>query len=300
MVDAAAAKKELAMPVNCQKPSSPPSSVHSPTETNHDNTAPVLAPNLNSQAYQQQLHDAMMALECSGMSANLMAAAAAAMAAAAAGVAVDQIASPVSDTQESASSSSTVTDTDARSPSTATSTEPSQSTSTPITEKPSIPGPLSASSEADLKHTKVKKELDQAKRDSIRTANRERKKKWRLHNEERNKDNDLRCRVNKRATKLFGPENTETKRNWAEEEFNKRREKRQEKERRKDVVNNVLSVPQSSSTKQPLTKPDPATPQESPTADDFNLPPVFDASKILEIPQELQRHLLEQLNIASG
>ncbi|KAI7830383.1 hypothetical protein BC939DRAFT_489769 [Gamsiella multidivaricata] len=37
----------------------------------------------------------------------------------------------------------------------------------------------------------------------VRNENRERKKRWREQNEERNKDNDLRCRVHKRANKLF-------------------------------------------------------------------------------------------------
>ncbi|KAI9239317.1 MAG: hypothetical protein BYD32DRAFT_232735 [Podila humilis] len=40
----------------------------------------------------------------------------------------------------------------------------------------------------------------------IRTENRERKKRWREANEDRNKDNDLRCRVSKRANKLHGKE----------------------------------------------------------------------------------------------
>ncbi|ORY75734.1 hypothetical protein BCR37DRAFT_351899, partial [Protomyces lactucae-debilis] len=64
----------------------------------------------------------------------------------------------------------------------------------------------------------------------IRTENRERKKRWREANEDRNKDNDLRCRVHKRAHKLYGKENSRMKEMWIEEEFNKRKHKRQEKE----------------------------------------------------------------------
>lgn len=65
-----------------------------------------------------------------------------------------------------------------------------------------------------------------------RLENRERKKRWREANEDRNKDNDLRCRVNKRANKLFGKGSTDSKENWIEEEFSKRKAKRHEKEGR--------------------------------------------------------------------
>ncbi|BFZ53372.1 hypothetical protein PYCC9005_000395 [Savitreella phatthalungensis] len=65
-----------------------------------------------------------------------------------------------------------------------------------------------------------------------RMDNRERKKRWREANEDRNKDNDLRSRVNKRAHKLFGVGNTRMKELWIEEEFSKRKAKRQSKEGR--------------------------------------------------------------------
>jgi hypothetical protein len=67
----------------------------------------------------------------------------------------------------------------------------------------------------------------------IRLENRQRKKKWREANEDRNKDNDLRCRVTKRANKLFGPEASERKAVWIEGEFKRRQSKRQEKERKR-------------------------------------------------------------------
>ncbi|KAI9257663.1 hypothetical protein BY458DRAFT_518571 [Sporodiniella umbellata] len=71
----------------------------------------------------------------------------------------------------------------------------------------------------------------------VRQDNRERKKRWRERNQERNKDNDLRCRVNKRAQKLFGREESEHKKKWTEEEFARRREKRMGKEQRKGLPN---------------------------------------------------------------
>lgn len=87
--------------------------------------------------------------------------------------------------------------------------------------------------------------------EKVRQDNRERKKRWRLHNQERNKDNDLRCRVNKRAVKLFGKEDSPHKQKWIEDEFEKRRSKRREKEERRkshtptvsDLLPNVLAEP---------------------------------------------------------
>ncbi|KAF1796419.1 hypothetical protein V8B55DRAFT_1470431 [Mucor lusitanicus] len=83
----------------------------------------------------------------------------------------------------------------------------------------------------------LKRELMNQK---VRADNRERKKRWRQQNEERNKDNDLRCRVNKRAHKLFGKEDSEHKRKWIDEEFLKRQQKRKDKERRKGLVDDSL------------------------------------------------------------
>ncbi|KAF9899977.1 hypothetical protein BX616_002754 [Lobosporangium transversale] len=77
----------------------------------------------------------------------------------------------------------------------------------------------------------LKRELNSEK---VRTENRERKKRWREQNEERNKDNDLRCRVNKRANSKFGKHESEAKTRWIEEEFSKRQMKRKEKERRRN------------------------------------------------------------------
>ncbi|KAF9564996.1 hypothetical protein EC968_004295 [Mortierella alpina] len=77
-------------------------------------------------------------------------------------------------------------------------------------------------------------EQKQAQTQKIRTENRERKKRWREANEDRNKDNDLRCRVNKRASKLFGKAESDHKTRWIEEEFKKRQTKRREKELKKN------------------------------------------------------------------
>ncbi|EEB08914.1 transcriptional regulatory protein Spp41 [Schizosaccharomyces japonicus yFS275] len=74
--------------------------------------------------------------------------------------------------------------------------------------------------------------------EKTRTENRERKKRWREQNEERNKDNDLRCRVNKRAHKLFGTDPSPEKSAWIEAEFYKRQAKRREKERQCANQNN--------------------------------------------------------------
>jgi hypothetical protein len=55
------------------------------------------------------------------------------------------------------------------------------------------------------------------------------------------KDNDLRCRVNKRAHKLFGKEDSDHKKRWVQDEFEKRQQKRKEKERKRGLVDDSLS-----------------------------------------------------------
>ncbi|KAI8997621.1 hypothetical protein BDB01DRAFT_771761 [Pilobolus umbonatus] len=140
-------------------------------------------------------------------------------------------------------------------------------------------------------------EMDYKKKENIRASNRERKKKWRIQNEERNKDNDLRCRVNKRANKIFGNEDSLHKQEWIKEEFEKRRQKRLEKERRKHIVNNVLSVPSTANTPTHSSIPNVVSPTQLPP---FYTPlPQIDtaaAAKLLNFPGDLQRQLLEHLN----
>ncbi|KAI9345111.1 hypothetical protein BD770DRAFT_430565 [Pilaira anomala] len=170
-------------------------------------------------------------------------------------------------------------------------------------------------------------QVDYVKKENIRASNRERKKKWRIHNEERNKDNDLRCRVNKRANKLYGTGDSPAKAQWIQEEFEKRRQKRMDKERRKHIVNNVLSVPgndtsvvmnngsnvSSSSVMGANTNAVTTSTHSTPTTTttttnntmggeqiNYYTPlPQIDtdtADKLLNFPTDLQRQLLEQLN----
>lgn len=124
------------------------------------------------------------------------------------------------------------------------------------------------------------------------------------------KDNDLRCRVNKRATKLYGTADTPEKKAWAQEEFEKRRQKRMEKERRKNAIDNVLSVPGSPHLEKPQEMSSLSEQSVLNGVSDqlgyYNMqqqqqqaPPLVDpaaAAKMLDFPPELQRQLLEQLN----
>lgn len=57
------------------------------------------------------------------------------------------------------------------------------------------------------------------------------------------KDNDLRCRVTKRAAKLFGLVDTNEKKAWMEAEFSKRKEKREAKERARHYDDRISTSP---------------------------------------------------------
>lgn len=63
-------------------------------------------------------------------------------------------------------------------------------------------------------------------KEKTRLENRERKKRWREKNNARNKDNDLRFRVSKRAALMFGEGDSEEKTKWMKEEFDRRKTKR--------------------------------------------------------------------------
>lgn len=106
--------------------------------------------------------------------------------------------------------------------------------------------------------------------------------------------------MNKRANKLYGLADSEEKQRWIKEEFEKRRLKRMEKERRKHIVNNVLSVPSPTSTGSPATTTNDMLPGAAPQLSAYYSPlPQIDnatASKLLDFPADLQRQLLEQLN----
>ncbi|KAK6460124.1 hypothetical protein DFJ63DRAFT_332297 [Scheffersomyces coipomensis] len=71
-------------------------------------------------------------------------------------------------------------------------------------------------------------------KEKIRLENRERKKRWREENSDRNKDNDLRSRVLKRAAVMFGEQESPEKKAWADQEFNRRRDRRIAKEEKKE------------------------------------------------------------------
>ena len=66
-------------------------------------------------------------------------------------------------------------------------------------------------------------------RERVRIENRERKKRWRGQNMDRNRDNDLRGRVIRRATQIYGAANTPQKMKWIEAEFQSRKLKRLER-----------------------------------------------------------------------
>ncbi|MCJ1258984.1 hypothetical protein MMC24_006818 [Lignoscripta atroalba] len=94
-----------------------------------------------------------------------------------------------------------------------------------------------------------------AGREKLREDNRERKQRWRRSNMEKSmhvpghqtitakydkisdmflitdKDNDLRCRINKRAKAIYGTEPSNAKIAWTEAEYNKRRSKRETNQR---------------------------------------------------------------------
>lgn len=63
-------------------------------------------------------------------------------------------------------------------------------------------------------------------RDRIRHENRNRKRKWRDTNYSRNKDNDLRARIYKKAVMIFGEHDSPQKSDYIEREYLKRRERR--------------------------------------------------------------------------
>lgn len=68
-----------------------------------------------------------------------------------------------------------------------------------------------------------------SEKERARLDSRIRKKRWRFKNVDKNRDNDLRVRVVRRATQLFGAESTPEKEKWIENEFNVRRNKRLDK-----------------------------------------------------------------------
>lgn len=64
-------------------------------------------------------------------------------------------------------------------------------------------------------------------RDRMRADARERKRRWRDSNVERNRMNDLRARIHRRAVELFGEGDSPQKAQWVNEEFIRRRDRRE-------------------------------------------------------------------------
>ncbi|ODQ82228.1 hypothetical protein BABINDRAFT_5227 [Babjeviella inositovora NRRL Y-12698] len=107
------------------------------------------------------------------------------------------------------------------------------------------------------KHSSPKVVLDApALKEKIRIGNRERKKRWREGNQDRNKDNDLRVRVQKRAMVMFGKEDSDKKKAWVEAEFSKRREKRMSRLKRDDKLE-VAARPAAREPKKRSDRPKP-------------------------------------------
>ncbi|KAF6012840.1 hypothetical protein HII12_002364 [Brettanomyces bruxellensis] len=77
----------------------------------------------------------------------------------------------------------------------------------------------------ELLESEKKQDLDEMEKRKL--ENRERKKRWRVINIERNRDNDLRIRVTKKANSMYpAPEQEVEKQNWINAEFSRRKQKR--------------------------------------------------------------------------
>ncbi|ANZ75887.1 BA75_02561T0 [Komagataella pastoris] len=98
-----------------------------------------------------------------------------------------------------------------------------------------------------------RKSLEKANMDlkeKIRMDNRERKKRWRELNVDKNRDNDLRARVLKRASVLFpSADEEEKKKKWVQEEFTKRKQKRLERERENKPIYSAFETKKEANSK---------------------------------------------------
>lgn len=91
---------------------------------------------------------------------------------------------------------------------------------------------LMSSNNQQGKESKRKEDMDEKER--VRFENRERKKRWREFNIERNRDIDLKTRVIKRANHLYpNPEHEELRKQWISTEFDKRKQKRMNRQQKK-------------------------------------------------------------------
>ncbi|KAL7275685.1 hypothetical protein RUND412_001357 [Rhizina undulata] len=133
----------------------------------------------------------------------------------------------------------------------------------------------------------------------VRQENRERKKRWREVNQDRNKDNDLRCRVTKRAGKLFGEAPSVEKTQWMANEFDKRKEKRLVKEKARDGGDNGMLAIAGSSSVFPAYQPAGATHssamgQNRGHATFYNSHPIQEANANAELIQQQLLNTLSQ------
>lgn len=68
-----------------------------------------------------------------------------------------------------------------------------------------------------------------SKKEASRQETTERMRKWRSKNKEKNKTNDVRCRVYRLARQKYGKQDSEEKQKFIEEEINKRLERKDAK-----------------------------------------------------------------------
>jgi len=102
----------------------------------------------------------------------------------------------------------------------------------------------------ELLENENKQDLDELEKRKL--ENRERKKRWRVINIERNRDNDLRIRVTKKANNMYpAPEQAVEKQNWITAEFNRRKQKRmlREQAQQRELLGLELPSVASSSAK---------------------------------------------------
>lgn len=135
----------------------------------------------------------------------------------------DETSNEVEITSESKSDSNTLTK-----------SQPSSSAPLPLPPlpPPTYPEMVKKITNSPIRRTRQKNSggaITADEKERVRMENRERKKRWRGQNMDRNRDNDLRGRVTRRATQIYGPANTPQKMKWIEAEFQNRKLKRLER-----------------------------------------------------------------------
>ncbi|KAJ1929076.1 hypothetical protein IWQ60_001477 [Tieghemiomyces parasiticus] len=97
----------------------------------------------------------------------------------------------------------------------------------------------------------------------------ERMRRWRAENVEKNRENDMRCRVYRLARQQFGPDDTEEKRAWIQTEIARRTERRRLRESTKSDSNSnahhqLQPLSTSSCSSSSTAGSPPPTPQSAP------------------------------------